>query len=285
MIIGDNRSAVIENIRKSAETGDFYAKVELSDPNLTADEENAITDRYLTDRYGASYKAKRGIARLITRVATSIINRDTEIVGKVDQDLLASGVIVTSNHFSPLENTAVRYFLRENGVKRLNIVSQVSNFAMGGMIGFLMNYSDTIPLSQSARYMARELVGVLREKIERGEAVLIYPEQEMWFNYRKPRPPKEGAYHFAAKIGCPIVSLYVEQIDGDERDTDEFMKVRYRVHVLGVIYPEKDRSVRENRIEMCRKDAELKRAAYERIYGKELSYDFESCDIAGWINE
>ena len=34
MIIGDNRKAVIENIKRSAENGDFYAKVELNDPVL-----------------------------------------------------------------------------------------------------------------------------------------------------------------------------------------------------------------------------------------------------------
>ena len=36
MIIGDNRGAVIENIKKSAEAGDFYAKVELI--GMSADE-------------------------------------------------------------------------------------------------------------------------------------------------------------------------------------------------------------------------------------------------------
>ena len=44
MIIGDNRKAVIENIKRSAENGDFYAKVELNDPVLTAEQSNAITD-------------------------------------------------------------------------------------------------------------------------------------------------------------------------------------------------------------------------------------------------
>ena len=27
----------------------------------------------------------------------------------------------------------------------------------------------------------------------RGEKILIYPEQAMWWNYRKPRPMKDGA--------------------------------------------------------------------------------------------
>lgn len=286
MIIGDNRTAVIENIRRSAENGDFWAKVELGDPVLTADEEREITERYLIDRYGRSYKLKRGLARLITRIATRRINRDTEIVGEVDFDALRGGVIVTSNHFSPLENTAVRYFMLEHGIKKMSVVSQVSNFAMSGAIGFLMNYSDTIPISGNPRYMARDLPEVLAEKLLEGEAVLIYPEQEMWFNYRKPRPPKEGAYHFAAKLGYPIASLFVEMVDTREREKQDknFLKVRYRVHFLGFIYPDPALTVRENRVRMCREDYELKREAYERIYGRALKYDFERGDIAGWIN-
>lgn len=286
MIIGDNRAAVIENIRRSAESGDFWAKVEPGDPVLTPDEEREITERYLVDRYGRSYKFKRGLARLITRIATRRINRDTEIVGEVDFDALRGGVIVTSNHFSPLENTAVRYFMLEHGIKRMSVVSQVSNFAMSGAIGFLMNYSDTIPISGNPRYMARDLPDVLSEKLSEGEAVLIYPEQEMWFNYRKPRPPKEGAYHFAAKLGYPIASLFVEMVDTREREKQDksFLKVKYRVHFLGFIYPDPALTVRENRVRMCRRDYELKCEAYERIYGRTLKYDFERGDIAGWIN-
>ena len=35
MIIGNDRPAVIENIRRAATAADFYAKVEIEDPVLT----------------------------------------------------------------------------------------------------------------------------------------------------------------------------------------------------------------------------------------------------------
>ena len=75
-----------------------------------------------------------------------------------------------------------------------------------------------------------------------------------------------------------------EKIDLDELDTIDFYKVKYRLHVLGVLYPDKNKSARENCKEMCRMDYELKKNAYERIYAKPLSYEFKSCDIAGWID-
>lgn len=282
MIIGENRPAVIENIKSAAENGDFYKKVELNDPVITEETAKAITDKYLSSLKSLGFKFKSSLARCIANVGTHLINKNTEIVGEIEKDVIKNGAIITSNHFSPLENTVIRHFIKKMGLKRLNIVSQVENFAMGGVIGFLMNYADTIPLSTDKRYLARDFVDVLKGLIDKKEAVLIYPEQEMWFNYRKPRPPKRGAYHFAAKLNCPVISCFVEIIDLEEKENPEFKKVKYRLHILGVIYPDSSKSIKENSKEMCEKDYSLKKCAYEKIYGKPLTYDFEKSDIAGW---
>ena len=284
MIIGGDRLPVIENIKKRASAGEFNEKVELHDPILTPEQAREITDKYLKKRHSPVFKFKSFIANTIANVGGNIINKETEYVGSVDPEVLNRGFIVTSNHFSPLENTVVRTYFRKNGNKRMSVVSQVTNFAMGGIVGFLMNYARTIPLSMDARYMARDLTKIIAEKVEKGEAVLIYPEQEMWFNYRKPRPFREGAYHFASKLNCPIVSCFVEMIDENQLENMDFYKVRYRLHILGVIYPDKNKSIRENCKQMCKTDYEMKKEAYERIYKKPLSYEFKSSDIAGWID-
>ncbi len=282
MIIGENRPAVIENIRAAAESGDFHKKVELNDPVLTAAEARRVTDRYLAARKTAPFRLKTRLARAMANAATALVNRDTEIVGDAGDAALAHGVIFTSNHFSPLENTVIRHFARRKGFRSLDIVSQVTNFAMTGVIGFLMNYADTIPLAPDARYMTHDFLDVLRERLDAGAAVLIYPEEEMWFNYRKPRPPKRGAYYFAAKLGRPVVSCFVEILDLPEPDGEGFRKVRYRLHILGEIYPDPSKSVRDASAEMCRTDYALKKAAYEKAYGKPLTYAFSPDDIAGW---
>lgn len=283
MIIGNNRTTVIENIRNAAEEGDFYRKVELDDPVLTQKESREITEGYLANRKKPSFKLKSFAARQIANIGSSLLNRQTEIVGEEKLPDFKKGAIITSNHFGPLENTVIRYLVRKHGKKRLNIVSQVTNFAMTGVIGFLMNYADTVPLSDDFRYLAGDFLSVLKELLEKDEAVLIYPEQEMWFNYRKPRPPKRGAYHFAAKLNVPVISCFVEIIDTDEKDTDEFYKVKYRLHILDTLCPSSEKSAKENSIELCQKDYALKKEAYERIYSKPLHYRFEKNDIAGWI--
>lgn len=283
MIIGENRRAVIENIKTLAETGQFHSKAELNDPVLTPEETRQITTAYLENRKRLSFRAKTALGVAMARTAAKIINKDTRIVGleKIPRDM--GGVIITSNHFSPLENTVIRHLTDTLGRRKLGIISQTTNFAMTGPIGFLMNYADTIPISGDPRYLARDFLSVLKERlVEKKDAILLYPEQEMWFHYRKPRPPKNGAYFYAAKLGVPIISCFVEIRDRDEDDTPEFKKVRYVLHILDVLYPDGTKSVRENTEYLSKTDYDLKKACYEAVYGKPLSYTFHPSDIAGW---
>lgn len=283
MIIGENRKAVIENIRQCAESGRFHEKVELGDPVLTAERERAITDGYMQSRNRLPFKIKSACCIRLVRFAAKIINRDTQIVGleNIPDDL--GGVIITSNHFSPLENTVIRHLMNTLGRRKLGIICQTSNFAMSGAIGTLMNYADTIPISTNPRYLARDFMSILKERlVDQKQAILLYPEQEMWFHYRKPRPPKNGAYFYAAKLNVPILSCFVQIADLDEDDTDEFKKVRFTLHVLGVLRPDPEKTVRENTEMLASMDYALKKGCYEAAYRKPLSYDFSPSDIAGW---
>ncbi len=283
MIIGDNRKAVIENIKLCAESGEFHNKVELNDPVLTAEQSKKITENYIENRKQPAFRVKTALGVTLAKSAAKIVNKNTVITGleKIPENL--GGCLITSNHFSPLENTVIRYLTNTLGRKRLGIISQTSNFAMTGIVGFLMNYADTIPISSEPHYLAKDFPAILKERlIDKKDAVLLYPEQEMWFNYRKPRPPKNGAYFYAAKLNVPIVSCFVEIIDLNKDDNSEFKKVKYVLHILDVLYPDKNKTVRENTDYLALTDYSLKKACYERVYGKKLTYRFEDGDIAGW---
>lgn len=283
MILGDNRVDVIKNIKTFAQNGEFHKKVELNDPVITAEESRAITQSFIENRTDIIYKVKSYFAVTLAKIATKLINKDTKIIGleKIPNDI--GGALITSNHFSPLENTVIRHLTNNLKRSKLGIISQTSNFAMKGPIGFLMNYADTIPISTEPRYLARDFLSVLKEKlVDKKQMVLLYPEQEMWFNYRKPRPPKNGAYFYCAKLNVPIISCFVEMIDLNEDDTDEFKKVRYVLHVLDVLYPDENKTPKENTEYLSELDYNLKKECYEKVYNKKLSYDFEPTDIAGW---
>lgn len=285
MIIGDNREAVIENIKVAAENGDFHSKVEINDPNLTPEQSKAILDRYVQNRQKTSFRAKTLLARQAANLLTFALNRNSEITGIENALSIKGGAIVTSNHFSPVENTAVRLVVKKLGKKRINIVSQETNLAMPGAIGFLMNYADIIPIAEDKNYLKNDFPEIIKSLIQKNEYVLIYPEQEMWFNYRKPRPFKRGAYYYAAKLGVPVISIFVEMQDLNEKDTDEFNKVKFKIHILKTIYPDPEKSVKENSVLMCEEDYAQKKAAYEKAYGKPLDYTFQNSDIAGWVKK
>lgn len=283
MIIGDKREKVIENIRKAAKDSAFHVKVEVGDPVLTERQKEILLEDHLRKRRTLRFWLNNKIARHIIHIITKKANRETVLLGLENAAGIKSGTIITSNHFSPFDNTIVRTLAWKLGKRKLSIISQETNLAMTGWLGFLMNYADIIPISRIPSYMSSEFEPLLKKELDGNNCVLIYPEQEMWFNYCKPRPMKRGAYYYAAKFNVPVISCFVEMQVLDELDTPEFHKVRYVMHVLQPIYPDPDKSVRDNSIAMCKKDYEQKKEAYEAAYGKTLDYGFYPSDIAGWI--
>ena len=283
MIIGDNKEQIIENIQRCVEEGKFNDKVEVDDPSLSLQEKKELIAKYLNKRNKLGYKICNKIARAIINMVTWSENRDTEIEGIENIAEIKSGAIITSNHFNPLDNTVVRKFTKKIGKSRLYIVSQETNLAMKGIIGFIMNYADIIPISSDNTYMRSKFLSMVEDIISKNQFILIYPEQEMWFNYRKPRPLKRGAYYYAAKFNVPIISCFVEIKNIGKKENKEFYKSKYVMHVLKPIYPDASKSIRENSIMMMNKDYEQKVEAYEKAYGKKIQYDFAYDDIAGWI--
>ncbi len=283
MIIGGDKTEVIENIKQAISEGDLNRKVEVNDPKLTAKERSRLVKKYIENKPTIPYRLCNIGARAFTDTGTKILNHRTRIDGLEKLAGISSGAVVTSNHFSPLDNTVVRYAINKAGYKRLYLVSQETNLAMKGWIGFLMNHEDIIPIMNSKKYMSEYFAPMIGAKLQKGEAVLIYPEQEMWFNYRKPRPPKRGAYYYAAKNNVPVISCFVEVRDLKKKDREDFYKVRYTMHILDPIFPDPELSVRENSKAMMEKDYEQKVEAYESAYGKKLTYEFDYDDIAGWI--
>ena len=285
MILGNDKEQVIENIKECINRGEHNNKVEVNDPSLSSEQKTQIIQKYLQNRKKLSYTINNKISRTIISgvTLTQIIN--TKIVGIKNIENIKTGAIITSNHFNPLDNIMVRRFVRNMGKKRLYIVCQETNLAMDGLIGYIMNYADIIPISNQLSYMKREFPQTLTKLLNKNNFILIYPEQEMWFNYRKPRLPKPGAYYYAAKNNVPVISCFVEMIDKDKKDNEEFNKVKYIIHILNPIYPYPEKTAKENSIIMMQKDYEQKKEAYEKAYNKKLDYTFEKEDIAGWITD
>ncbi|GBG95262.1 phospho-beta-glycosidase [Ligilactobacillus salitolerans] len=285
MIIGGDKTAVVANIEQAAKHRRLNDKVEVADPTLAPEEEERLLNDFLSRRNDPKYLAKNQLARRGIDLATQVLNRQTKVSGAQNITGVVGGAIVTSNHFNPLENTAVRYALKQVNKKRLFVVSQPTNFKMTGWVGFFLKYADTIPISRGLHYMRKTFPLLLKDILAANNYVLIYPEQEMWFNYCKPRPLKRGTYYYAARLNVPVISCFVEMQATNKDDNEQFKEVIYTVHILKPIYPDPNKSIDENSRIMLATDYQQKKAAYEAAYHTQLNYDFKAEDIVGWNHE
>ncbi len=154
---------------------------------------------------------------------------------------------------------------------------------MKGVIGWLIRNNKTIPLSLDRKYLSENFVPTIEEMLQNKELLLIYPEEEMWFNYRKPRPPKPGAYHYAARYNVPIIPCFTKIESTSEIGDDGFKKSKFILYIMPPIYPDKNKDFRDNKQEMKEKDYICKKQMYEKAYSRKLDYSFNrEEDIAGW---
>ena len=278
------RLLVIENIRTALCEGDSFRKVELYDPTPTDEEIKRVILPFDTLRKKPLNKIKAKIARIIAERETKKINIDTEIVGLENALSVTGGAIITCNHFNVIDNTVVRHLAMKCGRhKNFHIVVQESNIFMRGFFGFLMKNCNTLPVSKSPSYMAKNLMPALYKILARGGTVLIYPEQEMWFNYKKPRALREGAYYYASELSVPIIPCFVEMRETGEIGGDGFYIIKHIIHVLPPIYPDTSLDKRARYQKMREEDARKKRECYEKVYGNSVDSPFKpENDIAGY---
>lgn len=284
MIIGDNREQVIENIKKAANSRNFSAKVEIGDPVLSLDERLTLVENFWQRQHKLSSKFNNGLGHLLFSTLAKTITASTEIVGTENLiGLPRGGAILTSNHYSQFDSLPMK-LLATKQQHQLSIVIEDTNLMLPGILRYLMNNVGTIPLVNSPNYIGSEFQLHIHDALDRDNWVLIYPEQEMWWNYRKPRKTHRGAYYFAAKQNVPIISTFVEikTLPKLEKKNPDFYQTKYIVHVLPVIYPDVKLNVNENSRLMMEKDYRQKVNAYESVYDKKLNYDFTPWDIAGW---
>ena len=281
LLVTPGRERAIENIRRAAAEGRFNDKTEPFDPQWDPEALKADILDYVSKLGTCRYKLKNLAARAIV---SSWIRRFGvgEMAGLENLSALKGPAFLTGNHFNPFDSGIHRKLAQITGRGHLVAISQGTNFVMPGLNGFVLRNIDVIPLVQEPSYMNGAFRTLMRKHLDAGRFILIYPEQEMWFNYRKPRPQKRGAFLFAAEYNVPVVPTFVEMQDLEREVAPGFRDVRTVLHVLPPIYPDPSLSARENSFAMCKADYAAKVACYEQCYHRPLTYDFTPWDIAGW---
>lgn len=201
----------------------------------------------------------------------------TDITGLEKLSGLTSGAVITSNHFHPFDSYPISKMVKSQygKSKTLNILVAEHNYAGGkGFYGRVFRHQNTIPLAQDKRVLATCLKAV-NYYLKKGDLVLVYPEQALWFNYKKPRPLKSGAFKFAVRANVPVIACFVTMRDSQYLDADGFAVQEYTLHILDVLYAKSDLSEKEN-VEYLKQTTEQKmREKYEQVYGKKLTYTKE----------
>ena len=109
--------------------------------------------------------------------------------------------------------------------------------------------------------------------LNRGDFILIYPEQSMWWNYKKPKPLKNGAFKLAARNNVPVIPIFITMQDSEIMGDDGFPVQEYIVNIEKPIYPAENLSERENTIKMRDENFEVWKEVYERFYKIPLTYN------------
>jgi 1-acyl-sn-glycerol-3-phosphate acyltransferase len=117
-----------------------------------------------------------------------------------------------------------------------------------------------------------EFVKAVDTILQRGDLILIYPEQSLWWNYRKPKPLKNGAFRLAARNNVPIVPIFITMQDSKIIGNDGFPIQEYFVNIKEPLYPNKYFSERENMNNLKEKNFEIWKNIYEDFYKIPLEY-------------
>ncbi len=269
-----DRVAIMEKIEVYEREGRFDEDVEMDPP----------TKPLLPDEI--DYLKKSVYGRMKTKLAFAMARRfvhglieDKKMIVKEIKGIehfknLYSGAVITCNHFNAFDSFAIQlaYEAAEQPDRKFYRVIREGNYtSFPGFYGFLMRHCNTLPLS-SNRKTLQKFTEAVDQVLTDGHFVLVYPEQSMWWNYRKPKPLKSGAFMFAAKNQVPVLPCFITMQDSDLMGDDGFPVQEYTIHVSRPIYPEEGKTYRENMQMMMEENAAVWKEIYESEYHIPLEY-------------
>ncbi len=278
-----DRLEILEKIDKLEREGNFDIDAE-NDPEtimLTPDNIDYLKEK----KYS---KLKNMIANKIGEKFLDHIIKDSKLVikninGIENIEKVKTGAMITCNHFNPFDSFSIEEVFRKtkaSKTKKMYKVIREGNYTnFSGFYGFLFRNCDTLPLSSNKRTMV-EFIKSVDKILKRGDFILIYPEQSLWWNYKKPKPLKIGAFNLAARNNVPIIPIFITMEDSDTIGEDGFPIQEYTINIEEPIYPDETKTQRENKEIMKQKNYEVWKKVYEDFYKIPLEYTTEEQKVS-----
>lgn len=271
------RLAIIEKIKQFEREERWAQDVENDPPTIPLRPE--MVD-YLNEKISSRFWMK--FANILARnFINSLLRKKIMILKEVKGlenyvEMKRKGAIITCNHFNAMDNFAVYKAIEKHVYHReLVKVCREGNYTnFPGFYGFLFKHCNTLPLSSVASTM-KNFMHAVKTYLAQGRQILIYPEQAMWWNYRKPRPLTSGAFKMAAENNVPVIPFFITMQDSDIVDSDGFFVQEYTVNILKPIFPKEELSVRQNAEFMKNENYSVWKKVYEEFYGIPLVYSEE----------
>ena len=271
------RLAIIEKIKQFERDERWAQDVEDDPPTIPLRPE--MVD-YLNEKISSRFWMK--FANILARnFINSLLRKKIMILKEVKGlenyvEMKRKGAIITCNHFNAMDNFAVYKAIEKHVYHReLVKVCREGNYTnFPGFYGFLFKHCNTLPLSSVASTM-KNFMHAVKTYLAQGRQILIYPEQAMWWNYRKPRPLTSGAFKMAAENNVPVIPFFITMQDSDIVDSDGFFVQEYTVNILKPIFPKEELSVRQNAEFMKNENYSVWKKVYEEFYGIPLVYSEE----------
>ena len=266
------RLKILQKIEELEKEGKFDVDAEIDPPTIPL-KPNEVD--FLRKKFSSKVKS-----RFADKVSFAFFNnliRKGQIVidGYEGIEILKninSGAIVTANHFNPFDSIPIhKVFKKYQRKRQLYKIIREGNYNFPGLFGYFMKNCYTLPLSSNLKVM-KECLSAVDTLLQDGKFILVYAEQSLWWNYRKPKPLKEGAFRFAAKNNVPVIPTFTTLRDTDKLDNEGFPIQAYTLHILEPIYPDSNLSLKENILMMKEKNELAWKEVYEKIYGIPLTY-------------
>ena len=273
--LAQDRLDIIKEIEQLEKAGRFDVDPE-KDPPTKVLKSNKVD--YLNKKYRSKIKStvsnQLGKAFLYDLIKTNRLIVK-EVKGLENLENIETGAIINCNHFNPFDVFAVEKTYRMTKLKKTKklykIIREGNYTNFPGFYGFLFRNSDTLPLSSNKSTMV-EFMKSVDTILQRGDLILIYPEQSLWWNYRKPKPLKDGAFNLAVRNSVPIVPIFITMEDSDITGDDGFPVQAYTVNVLKPIYKDENLTPKENISTMKEKNYNAWKEVYEDFYKIPLTY-------------
>ena len=273
-----DRVAIVKKIEEFEKNGRFDEDVEDDPPGKVL-----MPDDIEYIRKSAAEKVKTATAYKMARAFVDDLLKDKKLIIKEIKGLehfkaLESGAVITCNHFNAFDSFAIQlaYEASEQKNRTFYRVIREGNYtSFPGFYGFLMRHCNTLPLSSHPKTL-RKFTEAVDTLLREGHFVLVYHEQSMWWNYRKPKPLKSGAYMFAAKNNVPVLPCFITMQDSDIIGEDGFAIQEYTIHVGAPIYPKEENTYRQNIEYMMAENEQIWKHIYETTYQIPLSYTTSS---------